>query len=99
MSFRRILTVARTWDLASLSSVQSDGAGAARRTFRIGAHGTNVNFEFLHSAAERVAVHTHLAGGFALVAVVLFEDGHDETLLEFAHGLGIKNIASVHLKD
>jgi hypothetical protein len=42
-------------------------------------------------------MHSQLAGGAALVALVFFQHGRDEAPLEFAHCLGIENIAVVHL--
>src|SRR5579872_298118 len=59
----------------------------------------HVQFQFRDGAAEGVAVHGQRAGGLALVALVLLEDVHDETLLKFAHSLGIENAARVHLCD
>src|SRR5260370_18027348 len=71
--------------------------GPARGTFASVAKLANINLQFTDSAAERVAVHSKLAGGAALVALVLFKHGGYEASLEFAHCLGIKDVALVHL--
>ena len=42
-------------------------------------------------------MHSQLAGGAALVAVVFLEHGSDEPPLEFLHRFGIQNVALVHL--
>ncbi len=44
-------------------------------------------------------MHPQLTGGTALVPIVFLQHGEDEPLLEFAHRLGVKNIAFVHLQD
>jgi len=58
-----------------------------------------VNLEFRQGTAQRVAVHSQLARGAALVALVFIEHCKNEALLKLAHGLGIKNIAAMHLQD
>jgi hypothetical protein len=44
-------------------------------------------------------MHPQLAGGAALVSIVFLEYGKDEAFFEFAHRLGIQNIAFIHLQD
>ena len=63
---------------------QRRGARAARRAFRAIPKLADVDFEFIDGPAKRVAVHPQLAGGAALVALVLLKDGEDKALLEFA---------------
>ena len=40
-----------------------------------------------------------MAGSAALVAFIFLEDGENKALFEFAHSLGIKDVALVHLQD
>ena len=58
--------------------------GAARRTARAVAQSLGVELQLGDGAAESVAVHAKLAGGFALVAFAVLENGENEALLEFA---------------
>ena len=58
-----------------------------------------VKLQFGYGAAERVAMHAELAGGLALVAVILLEHGEDEPFFEFAYRLGVEDSALVHLQD
>jgi hypothetical protein len=44
-------------------------------------------------------VHIQLTGGAALVPFIFLQNSQDKTLLELAHGLGIKDVALVHLHD
>jgi len=44
-------------------------------------------------------MHPQLASGAALISVVFLEHGKDKAFLEFAHRLGVKNIAFIHLQD
>ena len=44
-------------------------------------------------------MHAEFTGSTALVALVFLENGEDEALFEFADGLGVKDIALVHLHD
>ena len=76
-----------------------DRAGAAGWALDAVAELADVDLQFGDGAAERVAVHAEFAGGAALVAFVFLQHGQDETLLEFTHAFGIKNIAAVHLQD
>ncbi len=78
--------------------LQRGGAGAARGALYSVPELADVNPEFGDGAAQGVAVHAQFAGGAALVAFVFLEDGQDETLLEFPHAFGIKNVAAVHLE-
>ena len=71
----------------------------ARGTLGDTAQLAHVNPEFLHGAAEGVAVHTQFTGRLALVALVFLEHSKDEALLELTHGFGIENVALVHLKN
>jgi len=77
----------------------SHRTGAARRALDAFADGLEVDFQLRQCAAEGVAVHAQLARGAALVAFVLRQYGQDEALLKFAHGLGVKNFAVMHLQD
>ncbi len=74
-------------------------SGTARRTFGPIPELPYVYFQLRNCAAQRIAVHVQLAGGTALVALVLLQDGQDEPLLKLTHCLGIKNVALVHLHD
>ena len=78
---------------------QGDGAGAAGWALHAIAELADVNLQLGDGAAEGVAVHSQFAGGAALVPFIFLEHGQDETLLEFTHAFGIKNIAAVHLQD
>ncbi len=75
------------------------GARAAGRTLDSIAQLADVDFQLGNCPAQGVAVHIELTGGAALVSFVLLQNGQDETLFEFAHGLGIKNVALVHLHN
>jgi hypothetical protein len=75
------------------------GAGAAWRTPPGVAQGTQIQLQFIDSAAESIAVHPEYAGSFALIAVIFLKYGDDEPLLEFPYGFGIQDVASVHLHD
>ena len=44
-------------------------------------------------------MHPQLTRGPALVSAVFLQYCEDETLLEFAHRLGVENVAFVHLED
>jgi hypothetical protein len=44
-------------------------------------------------------VHSKLASGAALISLIFLEHRQDEPLLEFTHGLGIQNVAFVHLHN
>jgi len=44
-------------------------------------------------------VHAQLAGRLTLVALVLLQNGEDESFLKFADGFGIENSAFVHLEN
>src|SRR5712671_5199616 len=44
-------------------------------------------------------MHSKLARGSALVALILLKNGEDEALLEFAHTFGVKDVALVHLQN
>ena len=79
--------------------LHGDGAGAAGRALDAVAELADVDFQLGDGAAEGVAVHAQLAGGAALVAFVLLQDGQDETFFELADTFGIQNIAAVHLQD
>lgn len=87
------------WLLADLFSVEDWGTGAAGRPFGSCAERPDIDLELLHGSAEGVAVHAQLAGGLALVAAILLEHGHNETLFEFTNGFRIKDVAFVHLQD
>src|SRR5260221_5642287 len=86
-------------DSASGLALQTDGPRTAGRTLRAFAQRADVNLQFLHGSAERVAVHTQFARCLALVAPVLFEDRDDEPLLEFADRLRVENVAANHLQN
>jgi hypothetical protein len=60
---------------------------------------SHINLQFGNGAAQRVAVHSQLPRGPALVAVVFLQHGENEALFEFAYCLGVQNIALVHLQD
>ncbi len=77
----------------------SDRASTTGRTFDAIAQLADVNLEFRDGAAESIAVHAEFARSAALVALVLLQNGENESLLKLAHALGIKNIAAVHLQD
>jgi len=79
--------------------LQRGGSRAARRPLCALAELSNVNLQFLHRAAQCIAVHAQFSRSFALVAPVLLEHGDDEPLLEFADCLRIENVAAVHLKN
>lgn len=85
--------------LANNLLLKRDRAGAAGRTLDAVAELANINLQLSDGAAEGVTVHSQFTGGPALVALVFLKHGQDEALLELAHALGIKNIASVHLQD
>lgn len=70
---------------------------AARRTFAAVAELPDIDPQFIHGAAEGVAMHPQLAGSAALVALVFFQHSGNEPSFKFAYGLRIENIASVHL--
>jgi len=74
-------------------------AGAAGWALYAVAELADVNLQFADSAAESVAVHSKFAGGAALVTFIFFEHSQNETLFEFSHAFGIKNVAAVHLQD
>src|SRR6185312_7336222 len=57
----------------------------------------NVDVQFLNGAAEGIAMHAELPRRPALIALVFFQHYRDKPALEFAHCLGIKNVAAVHL--
>ena len=44
-------------------------------------------------------MHAELVGGLALIAAVTRQDFRDETFLEFAHGISVRNAGGVHLVD
>ena len=44
-------------------------------------------------------MHSEFARRAALVAFILLKYGEDKALFEFAHALGIENVALVHLQD
>lgn len=69
----------------------------ARRTPSTVAEVSNFDVQFLNRAAEGIAMHAQLPRGPALIAFVFFQHYRDKPALKFAHGLGIKNIAAVHL--
>jgi len=79
--------------------LHGDGAGAAGRALDAVAELADVDLQLGDGAAEGVAVHAQFAGGAALVAFVLLQDGQDETFFELAYAFGIQNIAAVHLQD
>ncbi len=85
--------------LADLFAVEDRRTGAAWRPFGTRAERPDINLKFLHGAAQGVAVHAQFAGGLALVAAILLEHGHNETLFEFTNGFRIKDVAFVHLQD
>jgi hypothetical protein len=85
--------------LASLLSFLRKETRAAGRAFGAGTQRADINLEFLHGAAEGVAVHIQLPRGFALVAPIFFEHGHNKTLLEFTDRFRVENIAFIHLKN
>ena len=58
-----------------------------------------INLQFADSATQGVAVHSQLAGGAALVALVFLENSQDEPFFEFPHALRVKNVAAVHLQN
>jgi hypothetical protein len=89
--FARILGLSREFFL------ERRGASASRRTLPPIAEFADINLEFADRAAQCVAMHAKLTSGAALIALVLFEDRSDETLLEFPDRLRIENIAPVHL--
>ena len=73
--------------------------GAPRRTFDAVAQLPHVNLQLADGAAQGITVHAEFARGPALISSVLLQHGEDKPFLEFAYGLGVKNIALVHLKD
>ena len=85
--------------LTSRFLIQRHGARASRRAFGSVPELPDIDFEFIDGSAERVAMHPQLAGGAALVAFVFLQDGQDKPLLEFAHTLGVEDVALVHLQD
>jgi len=70
---------------------------ATRRALAAVTKFADIDLEFTNGAAQRIAVHSQLAGGTALVALVFPEDRSDETLLKLSDRLGVQNIAFVHL--
>ena len=61
--------------------------------------GVVVQAEFLSLSAQGIAVDSQGLGGLTHVSVVLFEQALDETLLEFAYGLGVLNSIFDHAVD
>jgi len=57
-----------------------------------------VEVKFGDGTAESVAVHTQLACGLALVALIFLQHRKDEALLEFANCLRVEDSAFVHLQ-
>ena len=85
--------------LAGGALIVSREAYAAWGPASPGTEGADVELEFGNGAAQGIPVHAELPCGLALVATVFLQDGQDEPLLEFAHGLGIEDSALMHLKD
>jgi hypothetical protein len=59
----------------------------------------DIDLEFVDGPAQCVAMHSKLARGSALVALILLKNGEDKALLKFAHAFGVKDVAFVHLQD
>jgi hypothetical protein len=70
---------------------------ASRRALGAVTELADVDLQFIHGAAECVAVHPKLARSAALIAIVLLKDSRDEPTLEFADCFRIKNITAIHL--
>jgi hypothetical protein len=90
---RRYLTLANGF------LVVSSRPGAARRPLNAVAQLADIDLQLKDRTAQSIAVHAELARGSALIPLVLLEYGQDKPLLEFAYGLGIENVAFVHLHD
>ncbi len=74
-------------------------AFAHRRPAQSAADLAGVDIELGQRAAERIAVHPELDGGFALIALMLGEDFEYVTPLELPYGLGVGDPGAVHLCD
>src|SRR5579872_3116679 len=79
--------------------LKHDRPCAARRTAHAVTQSAQIDLELRERAAQRIAVHAQLASGLALIAIVLFKNGDDESLLEFAHRFGVENAAFLHLQN
>jgi hypothetical protein len=58
-----------------------------------------VQAEGLDLAAESIAMNSQGMGGLRLIAVVLFENGLDETLLKLLDGIGVEDFILDHLAN
>lgn len=70
---------------------------AADRTLEPGAHLGQVQTEFCHGTAQRIAVHSQLFGRLALVATMRHQNFAQVLFFKLAHGLLVGNAAGVHL--
>ena len=95
----RLLQIPRNARLADGFFLESNRAGTAWGTLHAVAQLANIDFQFGEGAAESVAVHAQLARGAALVAFVFLKHGQDKALFKLTNGLGVQNIAFVHLHD
>jgi hypothetical protein len=81
------------------SLIDGNVVGAAWRTARSGAQPLGVKLQLGDGAAESIAVHPKQAGGFALIAFAVLQNGENKAFLEFAHRFRVRDSALVHLHD
>jgi len=96
LSHVSLLFCLRVW-LASYLLLVGKGSRPPWRSFAAIAELAHVNSQLADGAAESIAMHAELPGSAALVPLVIFEYRGYETAFELSDGLGIKNVALVHL--
>jgi hypothetical protein len=88
----------RFWDsLSDHLLVVHPRTRTAGRTASTVAEFANIDLQFVNGAAQSIAVHSQLPGSAALIALVLFENGSDETSLKLTYRFRIKNVAAIHV--
>ena len=92
------------WNLAvagadDLEAGAGNRAHGARRPAHTATDLRGVEVELGECAAKGVAMHAQLLGGLALIAAMAGEDFEDESLLELANRIGVREAGGVHLED
>ena len=81
------------------TQIRAARANRTRRTTHALPNLRGVHTKLCQRAAEGIAVHAEFFGGFALVAAMARQYFKDETLLELAHRICVRQTNGVHSKD